>query len=567
MGNALFIKEEGYKELISERVTDLKKSGTASFFYSFALSLISGVLFGLSFPMWLNIPTGILAWFALVPMLISLRGVPNFKTYFFLTFPFLIVGVYILCSFVAAFGFAAWFFSGFSQTLLIYPTFIIHYFLQKRFGWKRALLAFPFLYTFGDWLQHLAPHSFQITSPAYTQTTVLWFAQYADIFGMYGITFWVIALNVSLAISIERFQNKMVRTQNIAPLKKILLFFKSWAGQGVLFLGLPLVYSFWSNLQLLEGKFVKVALVQTNVDSREKIDSVKFNKNITDLIRLATQAAENKPDLIILPESALQIPLMQNREAFKLLCNYVANTNASVAVGFPEFPDTANYKILYNSAFVLTPQLASAWDSLGKKTSDLKVYRKQHPMPFTEMMPYRGFINLPKLFGSETLSGDETYVFSFPDSFDHEIKTSMTICWEQMFGETQAELAVQGAQFFSQMNNDGWFGNSSGAAFLLNINRMRAIENRRTVARSSNTGISCFIDPFGKLYGVLSPQLEGVKAERVYLNSDLTFYTVHKNWFPKFCGLVLSLVVVFWLLVNRRRLLINQQLSTNNQQL
>ncbi len=522
--------------------------------------LVSAILFGLSFPMWLNVPTGILAWFALVPMLLALRNVKTFGAYFKITFPFLFVSIFILCSFVAAFGFGAWFFSGFSQTLLIYPTFVIHYFLQKRLGWRRALLLFPLLYTCGDWLQHLAPHSFQITSPAYTQATVLWFAQCADVFGMYGITFWVMALNVSMAIAVDKFQKRKPNNQQSLMRAVGAEDFLPLFGRVAVFLVLPLLYSFFVHTQLPTGRTIKVAIVQTNFDSRAKQDSTSFNKNITNLIRLANKAAETKPDLIVVPESALPIPLMQNDNAFKQLCNYVASNNASVAIGFPEFPDTTNYKTLYNAAFVLTPQLGSAWDSLGKKTADLKVYRKQNPMPFTEMMPY--FSMMPML-GSNTLSGNEPYVFSFPDKFDHEIKTSATICWEQMFGETQAELAEHGAQFFSQMNNDGWFGNSSGAAFLLNINRIRAIENRRSVARSSNTGISCFIDAFGNLYGVLKPQTEAVGMNSVVLNDELTFYTKYKNWFPKLCGIIL-LVISCWLLVVRIPQTNNQQPTTNN---
>jgi apolipoprotein N-acyltransferase len=287
--------------------------------------------------------------------------------------------------------------------------------------------------------------------------------------------------------------------------------------------------------------------VQTNEDSRLTIDSVKFNKALITLIRLADSAAQSKPDLMVLPESALNFPLMQNTQAFKAVRQYVLNWQTAVAVGFPEYPDTLDRRMYYNAAFLFTPSLAYAWDSLNIKTSDLKVYHKQNPLPFAEMMPYGDVLGIKgkvlPFNGAETLQGNEPYIFSFPDHFDDEIKTAVTICWEQLFPETQAALTAKGAQFLTQMNNDGWFGNSSGAAELLNMNRLRAIENRRTIARCSNTGISGFIDPFGRLYGQLIPQKEGVHTEGVVLNNELTFFSQHGNWFPK--ALLVLLVILF----------------------
>ena len=92
----------------------------------------------------------------------------------------------------------------------------------------------------------------------------------------------------------------------------------------------------------------------------------------------------------------------------------------------------------------------------------------------------------------------------------------------------------------------GWFGNSVGQTLLLNMNRMRAIENRRTIARVSNTGISTFIDPFGRLYGTLAAHTEAVGTEGVVLNSELTFFTKYKAWLPKLCCLTLVVLYVFW---------------------
>ncbi len=535
--------------------------------------LISGILYGISYPLTLNLPTGVLAWFALVPMLLSLRDGATFKAFCFKTLPVLFIGTYIFGAFVFAFGVVAGLVTCFSQCLLTFFPLVFHYFIQKRIGWRRSMWLLPAVWTVGDWLQHLAPHSFQISSIAYTQTTVLWFAQFADVFGMWGITFWVVAVNVSIALTVDGLyanakgdrEGRLYQTQipdvsgrgdlhgrphHSRPLityylPPLSIVFKKSAFQALILFGLPLIYAFWSNANLPNGRSIKVALIQTNKDSKIIMDSIQFNKNLINLIHLADSAAQSKPDLMVLPESALHFPLFQDTQAFNAVRSYVLNWGTAVAVGFPEFPDTLDKQLCYNAAFVFTPSLAYAYDSLKIKTSDLKVYHKQNPLPMAEIMPYGDLLGIKgKVLptgGVETLQGNEPYVFSFPDRFDQEIKTSVTICWEQFFPETQAELTANGAQFLTQMNNDGWFGNSSGAAQLLNMNKLRAIENRRTIARCSNTGISGFIDPFGRLYGQLKTQSEGVNTEGVILNSELTVFSRYGNWFPKVLLLLLGI--------------------------
>ena len=506
--------------------------------------LISGILCGLAHPLWLDVPTGFLMWFAFVPLLLDVRQPLIFKQYIFKTYPFVLVQVCFSGVFVAYSGFEKFVITNLSQTLLVMFAFLIHWVFLKRFGWRRSLWALPFIWTAAEWLKHITPHDFQVSPIANSQISVLWFAQIADVFGLWGVSFWLILVNVSIALTIENSPRVGNPWRVWAS-----IFLKKWIFQAVFLFGLPLIYAFWSYLNLPNGQTVKVSLVQTNEDSYAKVDTALFNKRIETVLRLANDAAKAQPDLIVLPESAIPVPILKDSLAFKTLRYYVDNWNAAVAIGFVDYPDTTNRKRLYNSAMVFTPQLAREWDKLGVPTSELKVYRKQNPLPVMEYMPYAealGFKDILGINGAEILRGAEAHVFAFSNHFDKEIKTSATICWEQMFPETQAELTETGAQFLCQMNNDGWFGSSVGQTLLLNMNRMRAIENRRTVARVSNQGISTFIDPFGRLYGTLAAHTEAVGTEGVVLNAELTFFTKHKAWLPKLCCLVLVGLYAFW---------------------
>ena len=471
--------------------------------------LISGVLVGLAHPLCLDVPTGFLMWFGFVPLLLGLRSGLSFRGYLIRTYLFSLTEVCFSGFFVAYSGFLNFVVSNLSQSVLVMMGFLVHWFFLKQFGWRRSLLALPFIWTVAEWVKHVLPHDFQVCPIAYSQVSVLWFAQMADILGVWGISFWLVLVNVSVALTVDsmgkwkmesgKWETVSHGVGNSLVFISCRLFFRKWGIQGIMLFGLPLFYAWWSYINLPNGRTVEVALVQTNEDSYAKLDSIGFNQRIDRVIHLANEAAKGQPDLIVLPESAIPVPILQNPLAFKMVRYYVDSWNAALVVGFVDYPDSTNRKRLYNSAMVFTPQLAREWDSLGAVISDLKVYRKQNPMPVMEYMPYvdwLGWDHVLGLNGMTVLKGDEAHVFSFADHFENEVKTSATICWEQMFPETQAGLTEKGAQFLCQMNNDGWFGQSVGPALLLNMNRMRAIENRRSIARASNTGISTFIDAF-----------------------------------------------------------------------
>jgi apolipoprotein N-acyltransferase len=116
-----------------------------------------------------------------------------------------------------------------------------------------------------------------------------------------------------------------------------------------------------------------------------------------------------------------------------------------------------------------------------------------------------------------------------------------------MYPHRIAELANQGAEFVALMNNDAWFGTSGGGKQLMSYTRLRAIENRRSIVRCSNGGISCFIDPFGNISGRLPWYKATIGTQDVLCVSKKTFFSKHPAWFPKFCGAILILsIILFW---------------------
>ena len=492
------------------------------------LSVIcSGVLLGLSYPSFPEIPTGILAWFAFVPILLITRNTTNFKEYLWLTLSAFIISNPIGFWWTALYTWKAFALCFITQIVGIYLPFLLHFFLQKRFGWQGSLFLLPFHWTLFDALTHHLPHNLQMNYIAYTQANNIWLIQFTDFTGMWGVAFWLISMNVLLTFTFSNYQKKLPFGRNLIAVS-ICLF-------------VPFLYCFWvmkiSPKSVLgnDNLTTKVSIIQTNADSYSQ-DSTTTQKVFDEIISLSDSAVRTaKPDLIVLPEAAIPVPLFQDKNLLNFTKKAIASWQTSVAIGFVEYPEK-DPKIYKNNALIFTPQLAMFWDSLKIEPEDVKVYQKEYGLPFVETMPYCD--DCQTLRGDRMVKGDEPYIFSYNNAEGDISKVALTICWEQMYLHKMAELVNEGADFVALMNNDAWFGTSPGAKQLLSFTRMRAIENRRSIVRCSNGGISCFIDPFGRITNQLPWFISTIGTQEVLKMSKKSFYTKHPYFFVGFVGVI-----------------------------
>lgn len=493
--------------------------------------LLSAILLGLSYPSFDPIPTGILAWFAFVPFLLENRETQSFKSYLLKASLLSIVALLVDVWWVNYYSFLAYLVCVFSQFLFVLLPLLAFYFLSKRFGWNKALILLPFVWTLNDFAANQIPHGLQVYLLAYTQANNTWLIQFADTFGMWGVGFWVVMMNSLVTLAINR---KSAKTF-ILPLFCLIL---------------PVIYSFW--ITTLNPKSAigsgnrktKISLIQTNIDSYAH-DSLITQKTFDQIVSLADSAVRtSQPDLIILPEAAFPLSLFQNKLILDFTKKAIYAWQTSVAIGYAEFPDSTKKYIYQNKALIFTPQLAMFWDSLKIKPADVKVYQKQYGLPFVELMPY--FEDAPTARGTAMQRGSELCSFDYTNFSGNKFKAALTICWEQMYPHKMAELVNQDAEFIALMNNDAWFGKTPGAKQLLSFTRMRAIENRRTIARCSNGGISCFVDPFGKIYGKIPWFTENISTAEVLCVSKKSFYTQHPYFFLILLGVTLLLLIIYF---------------------
>jgi len=191
----------------------------------------------------------------------------------------------------------------------------------------------------------------------------------------------------------------------------------------------------------------------------------------------------------------------------------------------------------YNSAIELTAG------------QPMEFYHKSKLVVGVEYMPFAS--TLKSLIGDATIAlggttgtlgtQEERAVFALADT---TIKVAPIICWEQDYGAYVREYAKKGANLFAIMTNDGWWGNTLGHVSHFHYARLRAIENRRSIVRAANTGISGIIDPWGRSYKVKTWNQVGLGTAIVSLNDRQTFYTQYGDLIGRGGALLFPLLLL-----------------------
>ena len=188
-----------------------------------------------------------------------------------------------------------------------------------------------------------------------------------------------------------------------------------------------------------------------------------------------------------------------------------------------------------------------------KNDGTIKIHRKSKLVPGTESIPF------PKIFGKlsqvfENMGGVSSSLGrgSEISIFDHStINFSTSICYESIFGEFIAKSFSQGSQFLFVITNDGWWRDSPGYKQHLSYSRLRAIENRKSIVRCANTGISCFIDVFGSINQKTDWWVKDSIRQKVLLNNKVTFYSKHGDYLGRVAVLLSFLIILYSFVFNK----------------
>ena len=315
-----------------------------------------------------------------------------------------------------------------------------------------------------------------------------------------------------------------------------------------------------------KGKFegeTKVVIVQPNIDPYNEKFNSSFDNQLRKMLKLAGVKTDSTTDYLIFPETAIQDNLWEGklnespsirtlREFLKPFpkLKIVIGANSSRAFLKGETPtitarhfgdDTTSFYDDYNTGLQID------------NTDSIQVYHKSRLVPGVEKMPFpfifkyleKYAISLGGTAGSYGTQEERTAFVSK----DKKMKTGAVICYESIYGEFVTGYVNNGAQFISIITNDGWWGDTPGYKQHLKFGTLRAIETRRWIARSANTGISCFINPLGEIEQATDYWKPAVISGKIKLIDEQTIYMRLGDYIARAAILLSALFLLYsWLI-------------------
>jgi apolipoprotein N-acyltransferase len=504
-------------------------------FKNFYLALFSGVLL---FSAWYG-QMQILIFFGFVPLLwiehiISSSSAPKRKLRVFavsyIAFLTWNVGVtwWIIC---VQFGKGGAVMAWVANALLMAIVFLIFSNIKKRIGKSWAVwlliplwLAWEYLHSVWDlaWIWLSLGNVF-----AYQHNWIQWY----EFTGVSGGSLWILAVNI-FVFTLIRDYSKGFNTKKITGALALIVV-PIALSYLILAIEKPLNES---------GKKFETVVVQPNIDPYNEKFADDYQSQFLKAMRMIKGQLSEKTEYLVLPET-----FITGAESV-----YGINEgNVDSAIEVKWFRDSLIRKypqlkiVVGASSFFVYKDEKSASVTARKHQSgvyfdcyntamqidreQVQLYHKSKLVPGVEKMPFPRLMkpleNLAIDMGGTSGSlGVQEDRMSFSDKKDN-VGVAPVVCYESVFSDYVTEYIRKGASFIFIITNDGWWSDSPGFVDHLNYARLRAIENRRQIARSANTGVSCFMDEFGNIYQPTKFWTEAVIRQEIVPNTELTFFS------------------------------------------
>jgi apolipoprotein N-acyltransferase len=391
------------------------------------------------------------------------------------------------------------------------------------------VLVFPSLWVLVEYLRSLGEISFPWNLIGYSLTPLLPLSQLASLTGVFGLSFVVVLGNVLL----WKFASNLRRKGSI--------------DRGLpVFAAVLVAVSVWGFIRMktaapTNAKTVTIAALQSDIDQNHWGNN-SLDSSFEIVETLVRRAAKEKPDLIIMPESALLCYLINRPMLADRVASWSRELGIPLIVGALHWDNapkgSSSEYYVYNTAYYLDPA-----------TARFSPYYKIKLVPFSETLPFKGvfpILSRVNLGQADFRSGRDFTVFSIGNT----IKAGPFICYEIIYPGFVRERVKRGANLLVNITNDGWFGKSSGAFQHATMARMRCIENGVPLARAANTGITMLVDQFGRI----------LKRKEIYTRTYLsgslnvgripTLYTSLGDW-PVWLSVFIVLVGVGLIVIRR----------------
>ena len=361
----------------------------------------------------------------------------------------------------------------------------------------------------------------------------VWAVQWYSLTGVFGGSLWVVLSNIAIFEAVvNRGVWRIVRAAAVVVV--------------------PIVASlamYWSYEPAAES--VEVSVLQPNVDCYEEKFSGSELAQAKNIIELLAQVPSSSK-VAVLPETALperldddeplegrvigELASIIQREHPQTMLVTGATTikqyDSQTKPTFTARETWGGYYDVYNSAVAVNAD------------GEQNLHHKMRLVIGVEAMPFTGFLDKFVDLGGITGQlgrNDKAAVFD-----KGGVKYGPAICYEGIYGDCFARFAREGAEVMLVMSNDGWWGNTPGHRRLFDYCRLRAIETRRAIARSANTGVSGFINARGDIIQSIGWDKRGVLTQSIEVREEITPYVTYGDWVGRMSLLVALLGVLYY---------------------
>lgn len=365
----------------------------------------------------------------------------------------------------------------------------------------------------------------------YSQWRNILVIQIADLTSCYGVSFFVILTNLLLfhlvrtwvrkgsSLPIEELKPQRIRF-SLGLVAALAVLIVIVCGYGAVVLHAR--DGFYKKTPAVTR--IHISVVQGNIPQDQKWDA-RIKGIIFDKYKgLTFMSALERSDLIVWPETSFPGYLEDEPLMAAQLRNVVRQSRTNVLVGTPTLGEMERGLKFYNSAVLYAPSGEEA-----------KRYDKLHLVPFGEYIPFEPLLGIIRHFvwiGSFSPGRDKT-IFEIQTRYqkrNFKAKFAVLICYEDIFPGLVRTFCRGGADFLVNMTNDAWFGKTSAPYQHAQASVFRAVENRVPVVRATNTGLSCFISPEGRILSSVQQDgkeifVAGHQGQDLVLRRTRTFYT------------------------------------------
>jgi apolipoprotein N-acyltransferase len=500
-----------------------------------AWAILSGVLLTGAFP---KIGIDWLAWFALVPLLYAIRDLPAgaaFRVGFITGLVHFLSLLYWLVPVMRTYGYLPILLS--VSVLVLLAAFLALFIalfstVLTAVGRKPAgcLTLMPLIWVALEYIRSFIFSGFPWELLGYSQYNRLQLIQISDILGVYGLSALIVFVNGVIFITLLRVVNRRWQNTNIT---------KRLAAGSIIavILGVALTWSYghW-RLKTIDDLIAiapktRISVIQGNIDQAVKWDPAFQIETIKKYNQLSSSVSKQQPDLIVWPESATPFYFLYDVGPSKMVFQGIRQSATDYLIGSPSFLRTDGGVQYFNSAYLII----SEEKTMGK-------YDKTHLVPFGEYVPFKKWLPFLGKIVAQVGNFREGEVGKTLPWRSQQL--GVQICYEIIFPGLSRALTRNNASILVNITNDAWFGKTSGPYQHFSMTVFRAVENRRSLARSANTGISGFIDPAGRILASTDLMQDAVATQMVPMLKERSIYTQFGDIFARACLAIVLLIIL-----------------------